>query len=102
MLDGSKHRAEAEAVLEPGSPAALRVGWGFIWLYALAYMSTSLLFVAPLLVTLPLKVNSLVGIKQAPTSLVGRAPVAVAIDPAAQTIYTANGDNTVSIIPAIR
>jgi MFS family permease len=32
-------------------------------------MSTSLLFVAPLLVTLPLKVNSLVGIKQAPNSL---------------------------------
>jgi MFS family permease len=68
-LDGLKHRAEAEAVLEPGSPAAHRVGWGFISLYALAYMSTSLLFVAPLLVTLPLKVNSLVGIKQAPTSL---------------------------------
>src|SRR5690348_5997680 len=32
-------------------------------------MSTSLLFVAPLLVTLPLKVNALVGIKQAPNSL---------------------------------
>ena len=32
-------------------------------------MSTSLLFIAPLLVTLALKVNSLVGIKQAPNSL---------------------------------
>jgi MFS family permease len=32
----------------------------FIALYALAYMSTSLLFLAPLLVTLSLKVNSLV------------------------------------------
>jgi DNA-binding beta-propeller fold protein YncE len=29
----------------------------------------------------------------------GRAPNAVAIDPAAGTIYTSNGDNTVSIIP---
>ncbi|MGN6177101.1 MAG: hypothetical protein ACTHPS_29730 [Streptosporangiaceae bacterium] len=56
-------------MLEPDPPAAHRVGWGFISLYALAYTSTSLLFVAPLLVTLPLKVNALVGIKQAPNSL---------------------------------
>jgi DNA-binding beta-propeller fold protein YncE len=33
---------------------------------------------------------------------VGRAPGDVAIDPAVQTIYTANGDNTLSIIPATR
>ena len=46
-----------------------RVGWGFIALYALALMGTSLLFLAPLLVTLALKVNSLVGIEQAPSSL---------------------------------
>jgi MFS family permease len=46
-----------------------RVGWGFIWLYTLAYISTSLLFLAPLLVTLALKVNSLVGIERAPNSL---------------------------------
>jgi MFS family permease len=45
------------------------VGWGFISLYTLAYISTSLLFLAPLLVTLALKVNSLVGIEQAPSSL---------------------------------
>ena len=49
--------------------AAHRVGWGFISLYALAFMSTSLVFLAPLLVTLALKVNSLVGIEQAPNSL---------------------------------
>ena len=48
---------------------AHRVGWGFISLYTLAYMSTSLLFIAPLLVTLALKVNSLVGIDRAPNSL---------------------------------
>ena len=41
--------------------AAHRVGWGFISLYTVAYMSTSLLFLAPLLVTLALKVESLVG-----------------------------------------
>ena len=48
---------------------AHRVGWGFITLYTLAYMSTCLLFLAPLLVTLALKVNSLVGIERAPNSL---------------------------------
>ena len=49
--------------------AARRVGWGFITLYTLAYISTSLLFLAPLLVSLALKINSLVGIEQAPNSL---------------------------------
>ena len=61
-LDGLKYRTAAEAALEPGSPTAHRVGWGFIGLYTLAYISTSLLFLAPLLVTLALKINSLVGI----------------------------------------
>jgi DNA-binding beta-propeller fold protein YncE len=37
-----------------------------------------------------------------PVARLGGVPAAVAIDPAAGTIYTANGDNTVSIIPAIR
>jgi MFS family permease len=59
----------AAATLEPDSPAAERVGWGFIALYTLAFMSTSLLFLAPLLVTLALKVNALVGIQEAPSSL---------------------------------
>ncbi|HZE01522.1 MAG TPA: MFS transporter, partial [Pseudonocardiaceae bacterium] len=68
-LDGLKYRTAAEAALEPESPAAHRVGWGFISLYTLAYISTSLLFIAPLLVTLALKVNSLVGIERAPDSL---------------------------------
>ena len=49
--------------------AARRVGWGFISLYAMAFISTSLVFLAPLLVSLALKVNSLVGIEQAPNSL---------------------------------
>ena len=41
----------------------------FIALYTLALMGTNLVFLAPVLVTLPLKVNNLVGIKQAPGSL---------------------------------
>jgi hypothetical protein len=68
-LDGWEYRTAAEAALERESAAAHRVGWGFISLYTLAYMSTSLVFLAPLLVTLALKVNSLVGIEQAPSSL---------------------------------
>jgi MFS family permease len=57
------------AALAPESPAAHRVGWGFMSVYTLAFMSTNLVFLTPLLVTLPLRVNSLVGIKQAPSSL---------------------------------
>src|SRR5206468_4660339 len=58
-----------DAALKPEAPAAHRVGWGFITLYTLAYISTSLLFIAPLLVTLALKIDSLVGIERAPDSL---------------------------------
>ncbi len=65
---GPRERTAGAAQVS-GSPAAHRVGWGFISLYALAYTSTSLVFLAPALVTLALKVNSLVGIRQAPNSL---------------------------------
>jgi MFS family permease len=41
----------------------------FMSLYTLAFMSINLLFLAPILVTLPLRINSLVGIKQAPSNL---------------------------------
>jgi len=54
---------------EARADAGYRVGWGFISLYTLAYMSTCLVFLAPALVTLALKVNALVGIDQAPRSL---------------------------------
>jgi MFS family permease len=66
-LNGSGYRPPAAAA-EPASPLA-RVGWGFIAGYALAYLGTCLVLVAPLLVTLALKVNSLVGIERAPNSL---------------------------------
>ena len=65
MPDGPcSHLTAASAAVAPA-----RVGWSFISLYTLAYMSTGLLFLAPLVVTLPLKVNSLVGTDQAPSSL---------------------------------
>ena len=68
-LDGWQDLTAAAVALEPEPPAPHRVGWGFISLYTLAFISTSLLFIAPLLVTLALKVNSLVGIDRAPDSL---------------------------------
>ena len=45
-LDQVAYRTAAEAALEATSPAAHRVGWGFISLYMLAYMSTCLVFLA--------------------------------------------------------
>ena len=45
------------------------VSWTFIASYAAAYLATSLVFIAPLLVTLALKVNSLVGTDRAASSL---------------------------------
>jgi MFS family permease len=58
-----------ETMLSCETYAARRVGRRFIALYLLAFMSTNLLFLAPLLVTLPLKINALVGIERAPASL---------------------------------
>ena len=55
--------------IAPASGPVIRVGWPFIALYVAAYMGAILLFLAPLLVSLSLKINSLVGIKQAPNSL---------------------------------
>jgi MFS family permease len=60
---------EVVAAAARESPAVRRVGWRFISLYTLAYLGTVLVLIAPLLVTLALKVNSLVGIEQAPNSL---------------------------------
>jgi MFS family permease len=68
-VSGLTYGTAAEAALQPEARAPQRVGWGFISLYMLAYMSINLLFLAPILVTLPLRVNALVGIKQAPSSL---------------------------------
>ena len=58
--------AEPARVILAPLPAVSR---RFVALYTLAFLSTTLLFVAPLLVTLALKINALVGIEQAPGSL---------------------------------
>jgi len=68
-VGGLKYEIAAEAALALESPGAQRVGWGFMSLYTLAFMSTNLVFQAPILVTLPLRVNSLVGIERAPNNL---------------------------------
>jgi MFS family permease len=90
------YRTAAEAALEPDPPAAHRVGWGFISLYALAYMSTSLLFIAPLLVTLALKVDSLVGIERAPSSLALVAGVGALLAMVGNPFFGKMSDRTAS------
>jgi MFS family permease len=95
-LDGLKYRTAAEAALEPESPVAHRVGRGFIALYTLAYISTSLLFIAPLLVTLALKVNSLVGIERAPDSLALVAAVAALLAMVGNPFFGKMSDRTSS------
>lgn len=57
------------ATLAAHEQSAGRVSWVFISLYAAAYLATGLVFIAPLLVTLALKVNSLVGADRAASSL---------------------------------
>jgi MFS family permease len=68
-MDGVTSAPVPAAELEPPSIPKHRVGWPFIALFTSAYMSTCLLFLAPALVTLALKVNSLVGLERAPSSL---------------------------------
>src|ERR1700689_977641 len=83
----------AEAALEP---RPCRVGWGFISLYTLAYMSPCLLFLAPVLVTLALKVDSLVGIKQAPASLALVAGVGALVAMVGNPFFGRMSDRTAS------
>ena len=93
---GVKECTATTAVPGPAPPAAHQAGRGFITLYALAYMSTSLLFSAPLLVTLPLKVNALVGIKQAPGSLALVAGVGALLAMAGNPLAGKLSDRTAS------
>ena len=65
-------------------------------MYTLAYMSTSLLFIAPLLVTLALKVNSLVGIEQAPDSLALVAGIGALVAMVGNPVFGKMSDRTAS------
>jgi MFS family permease len=93
---GLKDRPAAGAALEPGPPSARRIGWGFISLYTVAYMSTSLLFLAPLLVTLALKVESLVGLSRAPASLALVAGVGALVAMVGNPFFGRMSDRTAS------
>src|SRR2546423_3616099 len=73
-----------------------RVGWGFISLYTLAFMSTNLLFLPPLLVTLPLKITTLVGIKDAPNSLALVAGIGALVSMVANPFFGRMSDRTSS------
>jgi MFS family permease len=95
-LDGLMDRTAAEAALEPEPRGARRVGWGFISLYTLAYMSTNLLFLAPLLVTLALKVDSLVGNQRAPASLALVAAAGALLAMIANPFFGRMSDRTTS------
>jgi hypothetical protein len=59
----TRPRSEAEP------PGEHRVGWILISMYAAAYVGTCLVLIAPLVVTLALKVDTVVGSDQAATSL---------------------------------
>ena len=95
-LDGWQDLTAAEATLEPEPRGARRVGWGFISLYTLAYMSTNLLFLAPLLVTLALKVDSLVGNQRAPASLALVAAAGALLAMVANPFFGRMSDRTAS------
>jgi MFS family permease len=73
-----------------------RVGWGFIALLSLSFIGTNLVFLAPLLVTLPLKVNALVGIDRAPTSLAFVAGIGAALAIFANPFFGRLSDRTTS------
>ena len=79
-----------------GELSTTPVGWDFIALYTLAFISTSLLFLAPLLVTLALKVNSLVGTEKAPNSLSLVAGVAALLAMFANPFFGRLSDRTSS------
>jgi MFS family permease len=78
------------------APAVQPVGWGFIARYTAAYMGTCLVFLAPLLVTLALKVNSLVGIGNAPASLAVVAGVGAFLAMLANPFFGRMSDRTSS------
>ena len=84
---------------------AHRVGWGFMSVYTLAFMRTNLVFLTPLLVTLPLRVDSLVGIKQAPSSLGtcrrDRRPGGHSIAPAGAPAILAIGSGNYGVLYAV-
>ncbi|HLG71087.1 MAG TPA: MFS transporter [Chloroflexota bacterium] len=88
------NRPIGEVSPEYKPPATERVGWTWLVLYALAFTATNLLFLAPILVTLALKVNALVGITQAPTSLALVASIGALLSMVANPFFGKMSDRT--------
>jgi MFS family permease len=80
------------------SPAPSPVTWRFVALYALAYTGTVLLFLAPALVSLALKVNALVGIDRAPASLALIASVGALVAMFGNPFFGRLSDRTTSAL----
>jgi MFS family permease len=76
--------------------AAGRVGWRFLGPFTLAYIGTALVFQAPILVTLPLKVKALVGIDAAPGSLALVAGIGALLAIFANPFFGRMSDRTTS------
>jgi MFS family permease len=83
---------------DASSPAPSPVTWRFVALYALAYTGTVLLFLAPALVSLALKVNVLVGIDRAPVSLALIASVGALVAMFGNPLFGRLSDRTTSAL----
>ena len=94
-MPGTAHRDDGRA-RGTDSVRPSRVGWGFIGLYALSYTGGSLLFLAPLLVSLALKVRDLVGSDAAPGNLALVAGVGSLLSIVANPLFGRLSDRTTS------
>jgi MFS family permease len=90
-----QHGPATEAAPVDGEPVH-RVGWGFIARYTSAYLGTCLLFLAPVLVTLALKINALVGIERAPARLAAVAGVGALLAMVSNPFFGRLSDRTSS------
>lgn len=95
-LDGTTYESAANADSTQTYPSANRVGWAFVSLYTLAFIGTNLVFQAPLLVTLPLKVSSLVTLGEAPNSLAVVAGIGALLAIFANPFFGRMSDRTTS------
>ncbi len=80
----------------PAGTEPPRVGRGFVARYTLAYTSTCLVFLAPALVTLALKVDSLVGIDRAPDRLALVTGIGALVAMAGNPVFGRMSDRTTS------
>jgi len=83
-------------VLHQREVEARAIGWPFVALYAAAYLSTGLVFIAPLLVTLALKVDSLVPDDDAPDRLALVVGVGALVSLFANPFFGRMSDRTTS------